>query len=55
MGDIIIVAILALAVVWALYSCLRRKEGGCPGCSSGGCCGGGCCGKCPGKKDGAEK
>ena len=45
MGDIIIVAILALAVVWALYSCLSKKRGGCPGCS-----GGGCCGKCPGKK-----
>ena len=50
MGDIIIVAILALAVVWALYICLRRKRSGCPGCCGGECCRGGGCGKCPIKK-----
>ena len=50
MGDIIILIILGLAAAWALHCCLRRKKGGCRGCSGGSCCGGACCGKCPGRQ-----
>ena len=49
MGDIIIIAILALAAAWALYTCLRRKGTPCPGCS-GTTCPTNCCHKCPGAK-----
>ena len=39
MGDIILIAILLLAAGLALRSCLRKKKGGCSGCSGGACCG----------------
>ena len=41
MGDIIIIAILAVVGAWILFSCLHRR--GCASCS--GC---GACGSCPG-------